>query len=201
MTTVWPFSSKRDKDRLYVALYARGGPGYHWSFITGPKPEKESPFSQGMRIHAVQRAAINQSGTPVPTTPGNPINWEFEARQIRMAPTAMVLVRVVIAKIHDMDRLMEILSNVPIRGHDKTFSCRMWMIDAVNALAQDDGQALSAKSKITDWDTIYQAAIEFVEKKKAEHRFDGRDAENPNPVFRKERIATFDLLTGEEIFA
>ncbi|KAI0426084.1 hypothetical protein F5Y09DRAFT_334430 [Xylaria sp. FL1042] len=68
-----------EKDRLYVALYARGGvptmPGledtYHWALIVGPKTESEN-----------SRGSV----------------WEYEERTISMATTSMLLVRIMVGK-------------------------------------------------------------------------------------------------------
>ncbi|KAM7197509.1 hypothetical protein V8F20_006654 [Naviculisporaceae sp. PSN 640] len=214
MTSVWPFGSRRDKARLYVALYARGGPGYHWSFITGPKPETEKPESEGMRVHAIQRQRLitehdsentggaASSAVPSTATTATVTNWAFEARKIHMAPTAMILVRVVIAKIEDYDRLLEILASVPMRPEDDDFSCVSWMRDCLKVLEEDTTGALSAKSKILDFDVIKPAVLEYVERKKAQHRFDGKVNvdEQVAPMWSPDRVATFDLLTGNEIF-
>ncbi|KAK5988027.1 hypothetical protein PT974_12163 [Cladobotryum mycophilum] len=97
-----------NKDRLYVALYARGGapkmPGledtYHWALIVGPK--SESSGSHGSRFHA--KESLGFVGNP----PVAQSVWQYEERQISMAPTSMLLVRVLVAKVKNMSQLRSI---------------------------------------------------------------------------------------------
>ncbi|KAH3258052.1 hypothetical protein KXW31_002459 [Aspergillus fumigatus] len=78
-----------NKDRLYVALYARGGnptmPGkedtYHWALIVGPKVEAEDGI--GVRYHAKERPKLGEGS-----------EWFFEERECPLAPTSMLLVRI-----------------------------------------------------------------------------------------------------------
>lgn len=52
-----------NKDRLYVALHARGGNDpatYHWAIIVGPKLEEEG--GKGRRYHVKQRPDAAGSG-------------------------------------------------------------------------------------------------------------------------------------------
>jgi hypothetical protein len=59
-----------------------------------------------MRYHAKEMA----------TTVGS--KWYFEEIQCRLAPSSMLLVRIVVGKFANGNRLIEILRNTPIRqGH------------------------------------------------------------------------------------
>ncbi|KAH1664153.1 hypothetical protein KXV52_008126 [Aspergillus fumigatus] len=83
-----------NKDRLYVALYAHGGnptmPGkedtYHWALIVGPKVEAEDGI--GVRYHAKERPKL-----------GGGSEWFFEERECPLAPTSMLLVRIMVGKV------------------------------------------------------------------------------------------------------
>ncbi len=55
---------------------------YHWSFIVGPKIEVEGKL--GMRYHAKERPKQ-----------GGGSEWYFEERNIPLAPTYMLLARVI----------------------------------------------------------------------------------------------------------
>ncbi|KAH8742342.1 hypothetical protein F5883DRAFT_513450 [Diaporthe sp. PMI_573] len=100
-----------EKDRLYVALYARGGaptmPGledtYHWALIVGPKTESEG--SQGHRFHAKERLGF--VGSP----PVAQSVWQYEELDIPMVPTSMLLVRIVVGKVKSMSRLRSIFES------------------------------------------------------------------------------------------
>ncbi|KAF4509389.1 hypothetical protein G6O67_003565 [Ophiocordyceps sinensis] len=83
------------KDRLYVALYARGGasmmPGgedrYHWALILGPKFEDDE--ARGKRFHAKESLSFEQGQrrtVGVPIRGGQPgwncVEWVREALQM-----------------------------------------------------------------------------------------------------------------------
>ncbi|KAK1996793.1 hypothetical protein LX36DRAFT_691784 [Colletotrichum falcatum] len=168
-----------DKDRLYIALYARGGAPkmagledtYHWGFMVGPK--KESDDSLGRRIHA--KEVITLEGTP----PRPKSRWVYENRETSMNPTSMLLVRVVIAKIKDMRRLQSIFDNPPLRPEAFETALRTG-----NALGTSAG----------NWELVRNTAMWYVEKKKAEHRFDG------TLIYDTSKAPTWDILDNREQF-
>ncbi|KAI0144357.1 hypothetical protein GGR57DRAFT_333268 [Xylariaceae sp. FL1272] len=180
-----------DKDRLYIALYARGGsakmPGledtYHWGFILGPKDE-DGGKAMGARFHAMERAVI--SGTP----PEAHSVWNFEERPIAMRPTAMLLVRVVVAKVVDKNRLVTILRGIPIRSDVAGWNCVGWVREALEVLVKD-GRALGTSAK--SWETVRDVAMSYVARKKAEHRFDGKG------VYNTKLASTWDMLEDKEL--
>ncbi|KAM7197043.1 hypothetical protein V8F20_006796 [Naviculisporaceae sp. PSN 640] len=175
----------KNKDRLYVALYARGGgptmPGgedkYHWALLTGPKNEQSG--SPGNRMHA------REYPSPTGST------WAYEHRDITMNATNMILVRIVVGKITNMNRLLEIVGNVPIRGNVPGWNCVEWVREALQLLGQDD---TALGTKVTDWQTVRDAAMEYAVKKAAEHRFDGTVS-----TFDTSKVPTYCLLTRKEI--
>ncbi|KAB5575995.1 hypothetical protein GE09DRAFT_611771 [Coniochaeta sp. 2T2.1] len=177
-----------NKDRLYVALYARGGqprmPGgedkYHWAFITGPKVITQQ--SAGRRIHAKERMGQSGSGS----------HWEYENRSISMLPTAMILVRVVVGKIEDNARLISIMESVPVRGNQPGWNCVEWLKEALELLGKDK-KALG--TSVTDWKTVRDGCMQYVQTKAAQHRFDGQAPGK----FDDSKVATYDLLERKEI--
>ncbi|KAG6848118.1 hypothetical protein H0H93_003234 [Arthromyces matolae] len=177
-----------DKNRLYLALYRRGGrskmPGgedrFHWALLIGPK--KEDKKSKGRRLHAVERIS-NLEGE-------GHTNWEFESRAVGMEATATILVRVLIAKINDMNRTIAILESIPIRGEQDGWNCVGWVKEAMETLQKDEKALGTAR---TDWPTVRQTALSYVNKKISEHRFDGKATPGQ---FDMSKVATFDLLEG-----
>ncbi|KAH9209878.1 hypothetical protein DL95DRAFT_476114, partial [Leptodontidium sp. 2 PMI_412] len=171
--------------RFYVALYARGGapkmPGledtYHWALVVGPKTER--PDDQGKRYHA--REKIGATGTS---------EWMYEERDISMVPSNMQLVRVLVAKIEDVGRFESILQGIPIRGQIAGWNCVEWVREALETLARD-GRALG--TGVVDWKTVRDACMDYVRKKKDQHRFDGHGN------FDAAKAATYDLIEGKEI--
>ncbi|EFE44655.1 hypothetical protein TRV_00582 [Trichophyton verrucosum HKI 0517] len=173
-----------NKNRLYVALYARGGsptmPGkedtYHWAFLVGPKVEGES--SKGIRYQVKQRHQI-----------GVGLEWVFEERECPLTPTSMLLVRVIIGKILDMNRLAEILRNTPVREDQPGWNCVAWVKEALESLA-NDSKALG--TSVTEWDKVRNAAMEYCQQKKDQRRF------NAWSNFDMNKTPTYNLLELKE---
>ncbi|RYP06845.1 hypothetical protein DL764_002893 [Monosporascus ibericus] len=182
-----------DKDRLYIALYARGGaprmPGredsYHWAFIVGPKVEPNGE-GQGIRFHAKEKITV--VGQP----PRAQSQWVYDASPIPLQPTAMLLVRVAVGKVKDMRRLRAIFDHTPVRPGVPGWNCVGWIREALET-ALRDGKALG--TAVNNWDSARDAAMWYVEKKKAEHRFDGRGGR-----YDPRRAATWDMLERKELF-
>ncbi|TLD25816.1 hypothetical protein E2P81_ATG09473 [Venturia nashicola] len=180
-----------DKDRLYLALYARSGSSkmsggedkYHWSLMIGPK--KETPDAKGRRCHATNMAQIVDGDFRSA--------WIFEDHQTSLLPTGSILVRVLIGKVADGTRLREVFARTPIRaGHEgyEGWNCISWVQEALS-LAALDGKALGTCH--TDWTHVRDTALWYVRKKAAEHRFDGKKD------YDLSKIATWDAIEGTEL--
>ncbi|KAK8107037.1 uncharacterized protein PG998_009050 [Apiospora kogelbergensis] len=173
---------RSNKDRLYIALYARGGtptmPGledkYHWALIVGPK--RESNASRGHRFHAMEKLSS------VGSLPKAQSVWQYESLEIPMAPKSMLLVRIVVGKVKNMSRLRAILDATPVRPE--------WVREALQAAIRD-GRALGASAG--DWKSVRDTTMRFVERKKAAHRFDGSRS------YDSTKAATWDMLTKTEL--
>ncbi|KAI9700031.1 MAG: hypothetical protein M1836_002565 [Candelina mexicana] len=174
----------QNKARLYVALYARGGsstmPGqedtYHWSFMVGPKIEKEG--GSGMRYHAKVRPKQ-----------GGGLEWYFEERDCPLAPTNMLLVRVMIAKVEDHGQLSSVLRSTPIRQGEQGWNCVLWIKEALEEL-QANGKALG--TRVTEWAKVREGVMTYIQRKKDQHRFDGRGH------FDTSKVPTYDLIEQKE---
>ncbi|KAL8713681.1 MAG: hypothetical protein Q9220_002207 [cf. Caloplaca sp. 1 TL-2023] len=173
-----------DKDRLYVALYARGGtahlePGsderYHWALLTGPKEEMST--SRGMRYHA--RDSIHG-------------DWRYEEKDIGSATSMMLLGRVVVAKVVDNARLQAAFRGVAIVQGDKSWNCVAWVRQALEAL-KADGKAVGTSQ--LEWEVVRKTAMDYLARKTAQHRYDGLA---PDGRFDMEKKPTYDLLEGRE---
>ncbi|KAI0020265.1 hypothetical protein F4780DRAFT_779621 [Xylariomycetidae sp. FL0641] len=180
-----------NKDRLYVVLYARGGTPkmpeledtYHWALMLGPKIEP-SAGGQGTRFHAKERLVVT-SQTQSPQT-----KWTFETRRIPLQALAMQLVRVVIAKVNDADRLRAVLEEVPVRPELRGWNCVAWVKEALEE-AKRDGKTLGTSAR--DWESVRDTAMWYVAQKKAAHRFDGKGQ------FDQRKAATWDMLDQKEL--
>ncbi|KND91711.1 hypothetical protein TOPH_03812 [Tolypocladium ophioglossoides CBS 100239] len=174
LTIVSGSAMPSDKNRLYLALYARGGQGYHWALLVGPKYEGVN--SRGKRYHAKQQ--MHQ--------------WRYDELDIPMAATNMILVRVLAAKVKKMDCLESIMRSVPVRPDVPGWTCRSWVEEAYRTL-QSDGKAIGP---CPDWETLSETALWYVQKKVEEHRFDGLA---PSGQFSTWQVSTWTMVEGQEL--
>ena len=149
---------------------------YHWALLVGPKTEVDN--GQGMRYHAKEKA----------TGPGQS-TWFFEARPIPLEATNMLLVRVLIGKIERKDLLRSVLEGVPIKQGVPGWNCVIWVQEALEAL---DANSKVLGTSVVDWQTVRDTTMEYVERKKAEHRFDGLGN------FDTKKAPTYDMLENKE---
>ncbi|KAG6036648.1 hypothetical protein E4U41_005572 [Claviceps citrina] len=169
----------RNKKRLHVALYPSGVTGneerkFHWAFIIGPKGEdkKKNP---GLRCH-------------VKNLPPN--HWVYEENELEdVQCTFNLLARLVIAKIEDEKRLLEIFRETAIVQDDPNFRCRTWMADVLSRISRAEPRVVGTSD--LDWGRIEQRARGYVGKKIAEGRYleSGR-ALKPKP--------TWDMMEKKE---
>jgi hypothetical protein len=131
-----------------------------------------------MRYHAKER--LKQDGGS---------EWYFEERDVPLAPTSMLLVRIMIGKIENKERLLNVLRNTPIRKGQLGWNCVGWVKEALEGL-KADGRALG--TSMIDWDRVRNESMGYCQKKKDEHRFDGKGN------FDMHKAATYDLIEGKE---
>ncbi|KAI1132259.1 hypothetical protein F5Y10DRAFT_218378 [Nemania abortiva] len=167
-----------NKKRLYIALYPSGVAGneerkYHWGFLLGPKVE-DKPRVPGMRCH-VRNHPMH--------------GWVYEEVSVpNVKSTHNLLVRVMIAKVEDESRLIEIFRTTPVVQGNPNWRCRTWVADALSRMAKDGKSVGTAQ---LDWSEIEAVARNYVAKKSAAGRYD--DVETlmlPKP--------TWDIIEGRE---
>ena len=147
---------------------------YHWGFLIGPKVESEDTVP-GTRHHVK-----------------NPIGrgWVYEEAELQnVRNTTMLLARLVIAKVIDERRLVEIIRSVPLVQNDPNWRCRTWVADVLSRVAMDGGSVGTAE---LSWSRIERVAREYVGRKTAEGRYGrGTDPTKPKP--------TWNMLEGKEV--
>ena len=131
-----------------------------------------------MRYHAVER--MIESGE---------LAWLYEERSTSLAPTTMQLVRVMIGKVENSERLLKVLRGTPIRHGEPDWNCVSWVKEALEGL-KADGKAVG--TGVLEWDRVRDGAMTYCQQKKDEHRFDGKG------VFDSRKAATYDLIEGIE---
>lgn len=107
-----------------------------------------------------------------------------------MQATGQLLIRILVGKIKDRDRVFTALRNVPVVQDDPNWNCVIWVKEALATL-QRDGKTMGT-SKL-DWQEVRETAMRYCHKKIDGHRFDGKtkvDMLKP---------ATFDILENREI--
>jgi hypothetical protein len=149
---------------------------YHWSIIIGPKVEADNI---GFRYHAKEKPS-----------PGGGSTWEFEETECNLKATQMLLIRVLIGKVANGPRTVEILRNTPIRQGEPGWNCVGWVKEALETL-KADGKALGTSS--LEWSTVRDEAMGYCQRKKDQHRFDGKGN------FDMSKAPTYDLLKHREI--
>lgn len=107
-----------------------------------------------------------------------------------MSATSMLLVRVMIAKVEKKDRFISIVRNTPIRQGVAGWNCVGWVQEALQGL-KADGKVLG--TGVTEWTKVKNTAMEYCERKKEEHRFDGQGN------YDMTKVPTYDLVEGKEI--
>ena len=124
-----------------------------------------------------------------PARPGG-LTWEYVSLEIPLIQTNMLLGRIMIAKITDKAHIRSTLAAVPAIQDDPSWTCRIWVKDAIAAL-EADGKSLG--TRVTKWTTIEQNANNYIRQKRQQRRYDGSGSWEPGTV------PTFDLLENREI--
>lgn len=145
--------------------------------IVGPKIEDDS--KTGVEYHAKER--ISAEGK---------IEWAFHENECPLKPANMLLVRILIGKVKDRNRLARILNQTPIRQGQAGWNCVSWVKEALERV-KTDGKALG--TSVIDWEPVRSEAMRYCQDKKDQHRFDGqRD-------FDMSKAPTYDLIRKREI--
>ena len=106
------------------------------------------------------------------------------------SPSAMLLVRILIAKIEDEQRLLDILSATPLRPLNESWSSDVWVKEGYERLWQDE-HALGTKVP-GGWLGVRDTALWYIAAKAAKHRFD-----DPKHVSRRP-CPTWDMIKNKE---
>lgn len=115
--------------------------------------------------------------------------WAYEEVPLpNVQSTASLLARVLIAKVEDEGRLLDVLRSTPVVQNDPNWRCRTWVADALSRIA-DDGKVVGTAQ--LDWAKIELLGRDYVAKKVSAGRYDrGEDILRPKP--------TWDMLEQRE---
>ncbi|KAF4465939.1 hypothetical protein FALBO_7223 [Fusarium albosuccineum] len=117
-------------------------------------------------------------------------NWMYEEIPLsNVRSTNNLLARILIAKVEDEDRLIEIIRNTTVVQNDPNWRCRTWVAEALSRIDKD-GRAVGTAE--LDWGRIEAVAREYVANKTAAGRYlNAADMALPKP--------TWDIIQGKEI--
>lgn len=151
-------------------------PRYHWAFLIGPKAEK-SVDTPGCRYHVKN----------LPIT-----GWTYEEKTVNdVQSTNTLLARILIAKVENEQRLIQLLRNVPIVNSESNWRCRSWI---AHALAEIEADGTCVGSSQLQWEIVEAFARQYIAQKTSVGRYArAEDMLRPKP--------TYDLIAGKEIVA
>ncbi|KIX05453.1 uncharacterized protein Z518_06325 [Rhinocladiella mackenziei CBS 650.93] len=187
----------KDKPRIYIALYPRGGSSatssfrsdfncdsYHWSIVVGP--QTASRKDPGTRYHVAH----------LPEKSGKHLYEEQDIPSHSAAQTC--LIRVAIAKVTDECRLQSVLREVCIQRDDSAFNCLTWVREAFVRL-HDDGKCLKSYLNSDDWKAVETCARTYCKRKRDVGRFQETvPANGAVNAWSMEKISTFNFWENRE---
>ena len=156
---------------------------YHWALLAGPKNSPNASDFEHIIYH-VKEEIIEEAETDHKVA--HP-QWLYFAQKDRCS---MLLVRIVVAKITNLERLEAVFRDIPIRRQESGYNCITWVQEALEAAMKDDG---ALGTRVENWDSVRDQAMRYVAEKKAHHRFDGLSKER-----HVSRPATWDMLQDKE---
>ena len=115
--------------------------------------------------------------------------WVFEELSASMMTTKMILVRILIAKVEDTEKLAQLLRKIPIRQGEPGWNCVLWVKEALSELEKSNK---IIGTSVIEWKAVRDAAMEYCQQKRDQHRFDGKGE------FDTSRVSTFDLIQKKE---
>lgn len=184
------FSHQKDKPRLYLALFPRGGAtggsygsqqacdSHHWALIIGPKSPLRS--EAGMVYHVVHNNSYTANASHCYEETDSADNPHYSRN---------ILARIALAKIVDEQRVIEILRSLaPVPDEKNTegsqvssesddmssfssMSCLSWVRSAWESLSGDCQKPLKSYFGPKEWDSMESRARKYIKRKRTQGRF------------------------------
>lgn len=114
--------------------------------------------------------------------------WRYEKKDIFMAPTNRLLVRILVGKVKNHDQLETVFESTPLRAHIDGWNCVEWLKEALESAGRE-GKALG--TAITSWQSVRDTAMWYIDFKHKAGRF--------GEHYNTEEAPTWDMLGGSEI--
>ena len=106
-----------------------------------------------------------------------------------MMPVDMILVRIMLAKVEDTNKLAQLLRQVPIGQREGGWNWVAWVKEAL--LRSEQPEAVVGASML-GWEAVREAALSYCRRKRDERRFDGTRKHDPT------QVPTFDMILMKE---
>lgn len=181
------FSFRKDKPRLYLALFPKGGPAggsygssfacdsYHWALVLGTK----SPLRNeaGMAYHIVH---TNSGFTD------QPFFYEESDLTEQSHLNRNILARIALAKVVDEDHVIALIrasaaamqtassdgrDSMDSSDHDCRISCLSWVKSAWETISGDVSKPLRTFFGPDEWDNIENRARKYIKRKRLQGRY------------------------------
>jgi hypothetical protein len=102
-------------------------------------PNQISDTSRALRLHARNYFSGPES-----------VTWYFEEVHVPVKATPKLLATIPVGQVIDVERLLEILRDIPIRQNDLDWNCVSWIQEALDELSHDS-TALEVEGLGGDW--------------------------------------------------
>lgn len=163
---------------LYVLLHVNPGhqagdtnpAAYHWALQVGPASDLSTDL--GRLLHAKITAG----------------NWVYEDRSAPLRATVRQLLRIRVGKVADVDQLRQVTRSVEIINGNTDWNCVSWVREAFTKLEAASGIFVE---KVLDFDTIFDAALQYMASKGELNRFKQKKTHGMAP--------TWDVVHGVEV--
>ncbi len=158
---------RKNKDRLFIALYDLAGPFGGLSYDTGGIPPESKEYQWALLIAPkeefgdteaerwlMRRTSIDGSSSQ--------IIWKVENDKVLLRPHDHIIARILIGKVMDRNRLAGILliSKISSTASEEPRTHLTWIREMVTDLRKDG----KCCKHLPEWEYIEQACVEFAGK-------------------------------------
>jgi hypothetical protein len=172
--------------QLYLAFYARlKYPNtYHYALHISSPESASSPAIRTMKYHCKNIITVTEGTVSIP--------WVYEAVKIDPDSDPRIVVRILLGDVSRIDLVDSLLEAVPVgQGSKEDFNCVSWVRDALLGLNQ---AGVISRGDISDWESVERTALDYVNEKKQQGRFESGWKGDTS------RVATFHRTLGREIY-
>ena len=107
-----------------------------------------------------------------------------------MMPVDMILVRIMLAKVENTDKLAQLLRQVPIGQREEgDWNCVAWVREALVCIERSE---CVVGTSVLGWEDVREAALSYCRQKRDQRRFDASGEYDPT------QVPTFDMILMKE---